>query len=266
MVETKGSYGWNRRVDLRIPPFKLQETDEKVEAACTDQKKQVEGHNASVEVYRSKLALTSGSGSEDVGGTCDDAANSGLFGVLKRYFRETIARTSSYEPTRNLWLEASLGVESFHREVNRAHNKSRPSLTGTTWDCLVGNPSSSTMLDSLNFGDSRCDHSASSNRINSFLENIENLGHAEVDFVDGLNVELLAFQRQSVQWALERERVVGGIESLYWAPIPGTTLFFNPMLGRFRKDKPKVVRGGFIAEEMGKFGISLCLYKKENLN
>jgi hypothetical protein len=31
------------------------------------------------------------------------------------------------------------------------------------------------------------------------------IGHVKVDFVEGLNVELLDFQRQSLKWALERD-------------------------------------------------------------
>ena len=64
---------------------------------------------------------------------------------------------------------------------------------------------------------------------------------------------LLAFQKQSLKWALERERVPEGIQSYFWSKIPLNSskrdLYYCPILDRFRDDKPKVVRGGIIAEE-----------------
>jgi SNF2 family DNA or RNA helicase len=99
------------------------------------------------------------------------------------------------------------------------------------------------------------------------LEHLENLHHpSPVPLVEGLNVELLAFQRQSVQWALERETTPGGIQSFLWPKLPsvaepGEELYYSPILERFRRDKPHLVRGGIIAEEMGlgKTVISLAL-------
>jgi len=93
--------------------------------------------------------------------------------------------------------------------------------------------------------------------INSALQQIENIGHDSVDQVEGLNCELLDFQRQSLKWALEREAMPGGIQRLYWGKVPtdetdiAKELWFNPLLGLFRRGPPKVIRGGFIAEEMG---------------
>jgi SNF2 family DNA or RNA helicase len=98
---------------------------------------------------------------------------------------------------------------------------------------------------------------------------LEGIGHEKVDFVEGLNVELLDFQRQTLKWTLERENTPGGIQSYFWAKLPGVPdrkddLYYNPIVQRFRKDKPRVVRGGFIAEEMGlgKTVISLALILK----
>jgi len=98
------------------------------------------------------------------------------------------------------------------------------------------------------------------------MEHLENLHHAPIPFVEGLNIELLEFQRQSVQWALERETTPGGVQSFLWAKLPsvaeaGQDLYYSPILERFRRDKPQLVRGGIIAEEMGlgKTVISLAL-------
>ena len=102
--------------------------------------------------------------------------------------------------------------------------------------------------------------------IEKLMFDLENIGHAKVDFVEGLTVELLDFQRQTVQFALEREWIPGGIQRLFWMKLPCDDpaireIYYNPILQRFREDKPRLVRGGFIAEEMGlgKTVISLAL-------
>ena len=93
--------------------------------------------------------------------------------------------------------------------------------------------------------------------IAALLRQIENLGHEEVDYVEGLTCELLPFQSQSVKWALERETMPGGIQSLFWGKVPDDAsraekeLWYNPLTGRFRRGPLNRVRGGFIAEEMG---------------
>lgn len=46
--------------------------------------------------------------------------------------------------------------------------------------------------------------------LKGMLDHLESLHHASVPFIEELNVELLEFQRQSVQWALERETTPGG--------------------------------------------------------
>jgi hypothetical protein len=56
-------------------------------------------------------------------------------------------------------------------------------------------------------------------------------------------------------FAIERETVEGGIQSLLWPKLPfveeaGKEVYFNPILDRVSLTKPLLVRGGFIAEEM----------------
>lgn len=92
--------------------------------------------------------------------------------------------------------------------------------------------------------------------IDEIMISLENLGHASEEFVEGLNVELLPFQKQALKWALEREQTPGGIQSFYWSKLPDeegrpTDLYYNPILSHFRKDKPDVVRGGILAAAMG---------------
>lgn len=102
--------------------------------------------------------------------------------------------------------------------------------------------------------------------MNGLMQQLENLGHKQVEHVEGLNVELFDFQREAVGWALERERTEGGLESFLWTKLPGqfleTTsvnqlkkkqveLYYSPVLDVFQKTKPPVVRGGLIAAQMG---------------
>jgi SWI/SNF-related matrix-associated actin-dependent regulator of chromatin subfamily A3 len=93
--------------------------------------------------------------------------------------------------------------------------------------------------------------------INALLVHLENLGHEEAPFVEGLNVELLPYQRQTLQWALDREQNPGGLQSFLWTKLPHVEdenvpdLYYNLLLQKITTEKPKLVRGGIIAEEMG---------------
>jgi SWI/SNF-related matrix-associated actin-dependent regulator of chromatin subfamily A3 len=88
--------------------------------------------------------------------------------------------------------------------------------------------------------------------INGILVHLENLGHGEAPFVEGLNVELLPFQRQTLQWALERETTPGGLQSFLSTKLPSLEEFYyHPVFESVSREKPKLVRGGIIADEMG---------------
>jgi hypothetical protein len=86
------------------------------------------------------------------------------------------------------------------------------------------------------------------------MDHLVNRGHQSAPFVEGLKVELLPFQLQSLQWALERESIAGGIQSYFIAKIPRNDLtedmYYNPIAGRLSTMAPKLVRGGIIAEQM----------------
>ena len=104
--------------------------------------------------------------------------------------------------------------------------------------------------------------------IKDVMLQVENLGHESEDCVEGLKIDLLDFQRQSLKWALERELTPGGVQSFFWPKLPTPAgqgdLYYNPLMNSFRKDKPALVRGGIIAEQMGlgKTVISLALILK----
>jgi hypothetical protein len=86
------------------------------------------------------------------------------------------------------------------------------------------------------------------------MDHLVNRGHQSAPFVEGLKVELLPFQLQSLQWAFERESVVGGIQSYFTAKIPIKDLtedmYYSPITGVLSTTAPKLVRGGIIAEQM----------------
>lgn len=56
--------------------------------------------------------------------------------------------------------------------------------------------------------------------LSGLMYHLENRGHEAAPFIDGLTVELLPFQSQSLQWAMERESVQDGIQSFFWPKLP----------------------------------------------
>ena len=91
--------------------------------------------------------------------------------------------------------------------------------------------------------------------VGGFLGDLENRGHAEHEAEPaGLSVRLLPFQRQSVRWMLDQERLPGGANAHVWAPLaPG--LLYSPALNACKRapaagDAPGPA-GGLLCEEMG---------------
>jgi len=84
---------------------------------------------------------------------------------------------------------------------------------------------------------------------------LENLGYTPAALIDGLTVDLLDFQSQTLQWALDQEQLEGGINRRLYAPIISsegaeTGVWFSPFLSKFMPHQPVDVRGGFICEEV----------------
>ena len=235
--------------NISLPPFVAAKAT--VEAAYATIKEDVKKHNRNVKAYHNELSLVSSSGLDYVGGVCHNTT-SDLAGVLKRYYRDAFASLVScgdWADGINAYVDKSLGVTSRHRRMRRAGAESNVTRRWDPFCCILDDAAT---LSGINFQKWSRNMRMSSDGIRDFMSHIENLGHAEAGYVEGLNVELLAFQRQSVQWALERENMTGGIQSLFWPRIPGSDIYYNPILRKFRSTKPRVARGGFIAEEMGK--------------
>jgi len=91
---------------------------------------------------------------------------------------------------------------------------------------------------------------------------MESAGYDEAEQPSSLHVNLFHFQRQSLQWMIDRERLPGGLNSLFWAEyklLDGSkSYFYNPTCGEFMSarhtlvdGRPPLASGGFLCEEMG---------------
>lgn len=71
----------------------------------------------------------------------------------------------------------------------------------------------------------------------------------------GLKVSLYDFQKSTYLWMLDQEQDEGGLNGHFWEEWlmtdGGGSLYYFPLGGEFRFDKPPVARGGLLCEEMG---------------
>lgn len=193
------------------------------------------------------LSLTSSSGKLDVGGVTNN--DNSLQGILKKFCKESFFSAAAFSHAHNRSTEDWEKI-SKHREQGMNY---RPDH-----DYILSNDDRNFAALCLVNSAARASKNLKSTR--GVLDHLENLGHESELICEGLSTELLAFQKQTLKWALERETISGGIQSYFWAKIPGQDLYFNPILSQFRNDKPVTVRGGIIAEEMGLGKVSsLCM-------
>jgi hypothetical protein len=97
---------------------------------------------------------------------------------------------------------------------------------------------------------------------------MESAGYAEMANPPGLLLSLYSYQRQTLQWMYDRETQPGGLNALFWEerpshmghardPLEGSmapadhTFYYNAMAGELRDERPPIVTGGFLCEEMG---------------
>eukprot|EP00966_Prymnesium_polylepis_P081936 1897700-Prymnesium_polylepis.1 len=85
---------------------------------------------------------------------------------------------------------------------------------------------------------------------------MESAGYDEMADPAGLSLQLFPFQRQSLQWMVDRETQPGGLNALFWREHPGEVgggrshrFFYNPMAGELRAEPLPIVTGGFLCEE-----------------
>jgi hypothetical protein len=87
------------------------------------------------------------------------------------------------------------------------------------------------------------------------LKHAENTGYPMCDpDPPGLTVPLYDYQKSSCQWMIDQEVTSRGLNYHFWQEwnfADGQTLFYFPLGGEFRFDRPPVTRGGLLCEEMG---------------
>ena len=89
---------------------------------------------------------------------------------------------------------------------------------------------------------------------------MQSAGYAEAKQPAALKIELYAFQRQSLQWMLDRELSQGGLNAAFWEEHPllahsgRTSFFYNPTCGELMSNatmqdgRPPITTGGFLCE------------------
>jgi hypothetical protein len=251
-IKKINNYGTKKVVDIPIEPFNVN-----LDSVIPDIHNQLLSTKTSLtnakNIYESQLSLNSSNNSRLSGGVC--GSSSSFHDSLVRYFSEhfgSMSLSASHRSNKNL-ISNSQGMIRRHHIGSNNHNHMHHQSTDTSLlDCVLGfQPAIYAQA---------CFGKDASKIVNSDLRSIkntmislENLGHPAEELVEGLNVELLEFQRQSLRWALDRER--NGAQSFHWLKLPRDQgeedLYFNPVLKQFRTDKPALVRGGFICEEMG---------------
>ena len=224
-------------------------------------KKKVKEHNMITAKSYHQLTMKSSTGRSDFGGTFESKTD--FKSVLQRYFKECFAELVKYSGYKSIdtAIRLDLGILSWHRTDVRGDIKQYHS--DSPQDCNEIDAKIDTLLDYKDVFLASCltkpaeSFCLKMNSIQNFMTHLEDRGHESHPFVDGLTVDLLPFQKQSLQWALDHERVPGGIQSYLWARLPklrsGYTgnLYYSPIVGKFKKEEPRVVRGGIIAEMMG---------------
>jgi hypothetical protein len=194
-------------------------------------------HNKKAEQLCSALSLTSSCGNLDIGGITNN--DNTLQGILKKFYKE------SFSSCRFAFPNNGCRVSDWEK-VSNHHDHS----IGFSEHNFVLNHDDRTFA-ALCLAKSAKKAARDLNSTKGVLEHLENVGHESEPTCEGLSIELLAFQKESLKWALERETIPGGIQSYFWTKVPDVELYYSPILNRFRKDKPLEVRGGIIAEEMG---------------
>ena len=89
---------------------------------------------------------------------------------------------------------------------------------------------------------------------------MQSAGYAEAKQPAALKIELYAFQRQSLQWMLDRELSQGGLNAAFWEEHPllahsgRQSFFYNPTCGELMSNatmqdgRPPLTTGGFLCE------------------
>lgn len=265
---------------ISIPPFTKSGNERQIHLFSIDptREKLIGSLDALTKDREASLALEAGQGLSVLGGVCSNETD--FTGSLKRYFREILADVVYEKSLRrgvgsrqDLWLDESLGVTSHHRIMRTYHRETEAIVdderenhtrNGIEYDSYLSHRDYALAQRSLVGNAERiCQNTQ---HLGALMNHMENLGHTSAPYVEGLTVELLPFQSQTVGWATERELTPGGIQAFLSTKLPTSTsqnqeLYYNFVTGKLSLEKPHLVRGGIIAEQMGlgKTIISLAL-------
>lgn len=244
---------------IPVPPFTLSRAAYETahETAKQEQEVLVDLFNEAVDENRlARYSLTSGTGSSVLGGICTNETD--FEGMLRRFYREILFECAEYVRPLSCWHSSETGVVSNHRTMRELCD------TNITTTLYLGrydnNPNYAlggcfSQEDKAMLALTRKDAHTLKNETRSLggmLSLLESRGHPEAPFVNGLEIELLPFQLQSLQWAIERETTPGGIQSYFWSKLPNVAapnqdVYYNPILGKLSTSKPSLVRGGFVS-------------------
>jgi hypothetical protein len=257
-----------------FPPFILsvERCDElRKEQSFQDMTKTyVKDLEAAANARKNQQSITASISTPGTGGvSCTHATD--LEGTLRRYYQEILPCLSGARPFEKArWhFSESLGVVSRHRSMQKnrrdfVHLERISEMETLCLDSFL-TPHETSVAETMLEKSSK-QLLVNREPLKDFMKRMENLGHKASPFIEGLNVELLPFQQQTVQWAAERETTPGGVQTYTWARLPSvaqanTELYYNPGIRQLTTCKPKLVRGGIIADEMGlgKTVVSLAL-------
>ena len=248
---------WSTTYNIPVSPYRV-EMDDVIDTLREQLSLRLESLSSAKDEYESQLTMTSSDGSRFGGGVCVRDSSNPFRNSMIRLFSEHFPSMMSRH-----WENDDLVASC--QGATRRQKYSR-------YDSIFGFETAIATQAYFESDASDCDYQkhrvSTKPSIKDLMVRVENLGHGSEDCVEGLKIELLEFQRQSLKWALECERTPNGVQSFFWSKIPTSDgqgdLYYHPILKSFRKDKPALVRGGFIAEQMGlgKTVISLALILK----
>ena len=92
--------------------------------------------------------------------------------------------------------------------------------------------------------------------LNGVLKRSESPGYAMASQPQGILLTMKDYQRMSLQFMIDCEESGGGLNQRFWETRrwrDGGEYYYSPQLGELRigADKPPVVRGGLLCDEMG---------------
>lgn len=265
---------WMRHGSIPIPPYRHKHEHERHElcSKTREEKAALTAYKPAAKSVRGKLSFFSSAGAYGGGISSTDTS---LEGALRRFFTEKLidesANGSNNDRVRTGWIGRKIKIVSHHRDMRKpSASLSRNSHNDPpTFSSYLRDEDHALLVE--NVGAKTKSIYERTKTFPGLMQHLENLGHKAAPQPDGINVELMDFQKQALSWAIERENTEGGLNSYLWVELPkkvkgvrpgySHSLWFSPILDMVTNQRPQTARGGFICEQMGlgKTVISLSL-------